>query len=164
MEQEQEFREKTCFFSGHRDILRKDYPLLQKKIEQKVEHLIAQGVTYFGVGGAMGFDTLAALTVIKLRRRYPHIRLAVILPCQDYPNSWREEDKEVYERVLRRANKVVYTAERYYNGCMYKRNRHMADRSGWCICYLDRPTGGTAYTISYALSVGVKIINLAMDD
>jgi len=157
-------REKTCFFTGHRDIPRELYPEVQQRLERAIEGLIDQGVQYFGGGGALGFDTIAALTVIKLKRTYPHIRLIMILPCKDHDFSWQGEDKTLLERILAHADKVVYTAEKYYNGCMYKRNRHMADGSGWCICYLERPTGGTAYTMSYALSVGVQMINIADDE
>jgi len=154
-------RDQTCFFTGHRDILREDYPTVQQKLERAIETLIKKGVQYFGGGGALGFDTLAALTVLKLRRKYPSIRLILILPCKDHDFSWQGEDKTLFEKITDQADKVVYTSERYYSGCMYKRNRHMAEGSGWGICYLDRPTGGTAYTVSYAHSVGVQMINIA---
>jgi len=154
-------KDKTCFFTGHRDIPPDQYPAVQKKIEQAVQNLIAQGVQYFGVGGAMGFDTLAAFTVLQLKKEHPDIRLALILPCKNHDFSWQGEDQHLLNKMKTQADKVVYLAERYYSGCMYKRNRHMADSSGWAIVYLDRETGGTAYTVSYAKSVGVRIINLA---
>lgn len=34
------------------------------------------GVRFFGAGGALGFDTLAAEAVIKLRKDYPGLALA----------------------------------------------------------------------------------------
>jgi uncharacterized phage-like protein YoqJ len=160
-ESQNQHRDKTCFFTGHRDIPQENYPAIQQRLEKAVEALIAQGVCYFGVGGALGFDTIAALTVIKLKARYPQIRLVMILPCKNHDFSWQGEDKALFEKIADRADKLVYTSERYYNGCMYKRNRHMAEGSGWCICYIERPTGGTAYTVSYARSVGVRMINLA---
>jgi uncharacterized phage-like protein YoqJ len=159
--QETTLKDKTCFFSGHRDILLEKYPEVQAKLEQTVEGLIDQGVQYFGAGGALGFDTLAALTILKLKRQHPEIRLALILPYKDYGSNWPDKVRKFAEQITNWADKVVYTSERYYNGCMYKRNRHMAEQSGWCVCYLERATGGTAYTVSYAKSVGVQIINLA---
>lgn len=160
---EVDLREKTCFFTGHRDIPRERYPEIQRKLEKAVISLIDKGVLYFGGGGALGFDTIASLTILRLKRRYPEIRLVLILPCKNHDFSWQGEDKELFEKIKSKADKVVYTAERYYNGCMYRRNRHMVDGSGWCICYQERPTGGTAYTVNYALSKGVRIINLADD-
>jgi len=155
-------RDKTCFFTGHRDIPPALYPVVQQKLERAVEELIGKGVQYFGVGGAFGFDTLAALTVLQVKRRHPNIRLAIILPCQNHEFSWRGEDQAALDEKIRtHADKIVYTAERYYSGCMYKRNRHMADSAAWGIVYLNRTTGGAAYTVSYAKSVGVRILNLA---
>jgi len=157
-------RDKTCFFSGHRDILFDQYPAVGAKLKKAVESLIERGVQYFGVGGAMGFDTIAALTILQLKKEHPQIRLILILPCEGHDFSWQGQDKAVLENIRKRADKVIYTSERYYDGCMYKRNRHMADSAGWGIVYLDRATGGTAYTVSYARSVGVRITNLADEE
>ena len=37
----------------------------------------------------------------------------------------------------------------------------MVDRSTVCIAYCNRKTGGTAYTVRYALRQGVTVRNLA---
>ena len=33
---------------------------------------------------------------------------------------------------------------------MFERNRHLADYSSVCICYLNKPSGGKVYTVEYA--------------
>ena len=38
------------------------------------------GYLYFGAGGALGFDTLAAQTVLDLKKDYPQIKLILVLP------------------------------------------------------------------------------------
>lgn len=154
-------KDKTCFFTGHRDIPLEKMPHIQKELEETVISLIERGIIYYGVGGALGFDTIAALTVIKLKAQYPQLRLVMILPCRNHHFSWQGKDIRVFEGIQAQADKVIYTADRYYNGCMYKRNRHMAEGSGYCVCYMARPTGGTAYTVNYARSMGVEIINIA---
>ncbi|MCL2842056.1 MAG: DUF1273 domain-containing protein [Oscillospiraceae bacterium] len=131
------------------------------KLEKAVEALIAQGVLYFAVGGGRGYDMLAAMTVLKFKRQNPALRLAVVMPCKSHDFSWQGHDKRDFEQVLRQADRVMYTTERFYSGCVYKRNRQLAESSGWCVCYLDQNASGTAYTVSYAQSVGVRIINLA---
>ena len=47
---------------------------------------------------------------------------------------------------------------------MFKRNRHLVNHSSACICYLEKPTGGTAYTVNYARKCGLQIINLMEND
>lgn len=68
---------------------------------------------------------------------------------------------EEYNRIMKAADKVVYTSQDYYNGCMHKRNRHLVDNSSRCICFLTEKTGGTFYTVNYASEHGLMIINTA---
>ena len=108
----------------------------------------------------MGFDTLAEKTVLELRKTYPQIKLILVLPCISQAKSWSNTDKEVYEEIKKKADKVVYTSQEYTRGCMHKRNRHLVDNSSVCICYLTKENGGTAYTVNYALKRGLSVINL----
>ena len=75
--------------------------------------------------GALGFDTLAALAVLELKQQYPQIKLILVLPCRNQTREWKEADIQKYEWIKSKADKVVYTSEHYYNGCMQKRNRHL---------------------------------------
>lgn len=119
---------------------------------------IEKGYQYFGAGGALGFDTLAANTVLELKNIYPHIKLILVLPCKEQTKGWKQYDIDEYERIRSKADKVVYTAEHYYNGCMQKRNRHLVDNSSLCICYLTKETGGTAYTVRYARTKRIGVV------
>lgn len=154
-------REKTCCFTGHRQIPSEYLPAITRKLRDTLIFYIEQGYQYFGAGGALGFDTLAARTVLNLKQRYPDIKLILVLPCKDQATRWSASDIEEYERIKSCADKIVYTAERYFNGCMQKRNRHLVDCSSLCICYLTKQSGGTKYTVDYATANGVSVINLA---
>ncbi len=154
-------REKTCCFTGHRDLPTSSRAELSIKLEDCLISLIGRGVRYFGAGGALGFDTLAAQIVLNLKNRYPNIKLILVLPCLSQTRGWPAKDVEEYERIKAQADKVVYTSQEYTKGCMFKRNRHLVDNSGVCICYLTRGSGGTAYTVDYAEKQGLEVINLA---
>ncbi len=154
-------KDKTCCFTGHRKLSFEEITRLSPALDRTVRELIAKGITYFGTGGAIGFDTLAAQTVLRLRREFPHIRLILVLPCRNQPQGWSELDREVYEEILRRADKVVYIAERYTSDCMLTRNRHLVDHSGTCVYYLTHYGGGTGYTVTYAEKNGLTMIPLA---
>lgn len=151
-------REDTCCFTGHRIIAKDELPIVRKKLAEKIEMLIKKGVVNFGTGGALGFDTECANAVLKLRVKYPKIRLFLILPCKDQTSKWSEKSKKEYDRIRSLANGEIFTSERYITGCMHKRNRHMVDNSGYMICYLRRETGGTKYTFDYAIEQGTEII------
>lgn len=85
----------------------------------------------------------------------------LVLPCKSQTSGWKQTDIDEYERIKAAADKVVYTSEVYYRGCMHKRNRHLMDNSSLCICYLMEDRGGTYYTVNYARENGLQIINLA---
>lgn len=109
----------------------------------------------------MGFDTLAAQTVLDLKSDYPQIKLILVLPCLSQTNGWNSRDIEIYKVIKQKADKVVYTSQEYSRGCMHKRNRHLVDNSSVCICYLTQNTGGTAYTVEYAKRKKLLVINAA---
>lgn len=150
----------TACFTGHRTIPLQQRAHLAQNLREAVEEAIHRGYRYFGAGGALGFDTLAAQTVLELKNTYPHIRLILVLPCPSQAERWREEQRRTYEAIKARADKVVYTAQTYTPGCMHQRNRHLVNHSSLCISYCTRPTGGTAYTVDYAVAQGLEVVNL----
>lgn len=156
-----ELRKMTCCFTGHRIIESKDIPTVIHRLEKTIVSCIDKGYQYFGTGGALGFDTIAANTVLRFRNEYPFIRLILVLPCKQQSSGWDIDDIEEYNRIMAEADKIVYTSQDYFRGCMHKRNRHLIDNSSLCICYLLSDRGGTAYTVNYARKNGVQIINLA---
>lgn len=154
-------KEKTCCFTGHRSIPKEDYSIIKERLKKEIIKLIEQGVCYFGAGGALGFDTIAAQTVLELKEVYPNIKLILVLPCKNQTYRWQEKDKEIYEDIKRKCDKYVYISEEYSSQCMLKRNRHLVDNSNFCICYLTKKQGGTAYTVKYAHEEGLYIVNTA---
>ncbi len=154
-------RNKTCCFTGHRNIAPEDYPLMKKRLYEEIEKLILAGYTFFGAGGALGFDTEAALAVLNLKSIYPHIKLILILPCITQTRGWSKHDAEIYEDIKNRCDKYVYTSKDYVYGCMQRRNRHMIDHSSVCIAYMLKSRGGTAGTVGYAGVRDTCVINIA---
>lgn len=153
-------KEKTCCFTGHRTIPPAILPKLSAELESTLLWLIQTGFRYFGAGGALGFDTLCAETVLRLKAQFPHIRLILVLPCRNQTKGWTSGQIQQYKKILCQADKVVYTADDYFPGCMHRRNRHLVDCSSVCVAYCTRATGGTAYTVDYARKQGLQIIGL----
>ena len=52
----------TCCFTVHRVIPVDEYEAIAQRLEEEIVNLIHQGVRYFATGGALGFDTMAALS------------------------------------------------------------------------------------------------------
>lgn len=151
-------REISCCFTGHRHIDEKDEFIIKEKLVFECEKLIKQGIKIFLCGGALGFDTMAALCIIELKKKYD-IKLVMVLPCTDQSKHFNRYQKKLYDLILQNADEIVYAYNgTYIKGCMHIRNRYMVDSSAYCICYMRRPQGGTKYTSEYALLQGVSVI------
>ena len=154
-------KDKTCCFSGHRIISNNDYDKVYNDTKKAVISLIEKGVRYYGAGGALGFDTLAAQVVLDLKKEYPQIKLILVLPCANQTMRWNQRDIEVYDDIKSKADKVVTLSEHYYEGCMQARNRYLVQGSNYCVCYLKNVYSSTGYTVRYAEQQGLKVLNVA---
>ena len=156
-----DYKSQTCCFTGHRNIAPYTPDTVFEQTKAIVTLLVSKGFKYFGTGGALGFDTLAAQAVLSVKKTHPEVKLILVLPCENQTKYWKQEDIDVYNDIKLRADKVKVLAPHYYNGCMQKRNRHLVDCSSACICFLTKHEGGTAYTVDYAKQKGLDIINVA---
>lgn len=156
-------KNRSVCFTGHRNIPKSDYAGISALLAEKLRILYRHGYTNYYTGGALGFDMIAAVTLINLKRELPDITLELALPCRNHDINWPEPQRAMIKKIIECSEAVTYVSEEYSNGCMQRRNRYMADRSSICIAYLKRNTGGTAYTVKYADSIGCRVLNIASE-
>ena len=152
--------QKICCFTGHRHISHENTVMLTQKLRRLIPALAEDGVTTFRAGGAMGFDTLAALCVLEQRDSLG-LRLELILPCHNQTRGWSQRDINYYDHILKNCDSYRYISNVYTKDCMLERNRHLVNGSDICVAYLTQNRGGTLYTVNYAQKNGVRVINLA---
>ena len=136
--------------------------MLYTRLNRVLEALWARGYRRFLCGGATGFDTLAAVCVRQLRAAHPEAELVLALPCENQPRGWKATDRAVYEELRADADRVIVLAPHYYPGCMLVRDRFMVDHASFCVACMEESTGGTAYTVRYALQQQLPILNIAI--
>ena len=157
----------ACFFTGHRFLspvqIKRMYPALVRGILQAAE----EGCRYFISGGAMGFDLLAARTILLLRQEFRRdIHLVLALPCRNQTERWLYgkrgmENIRQYSEIKALAGTVVYMQDFYTTGCMKVRNQYMADHAGRCIAFWSgTKRGGTYQTVRIAQKAGIPVWNL----
>lgn len=154
-------KDKTCCFTGHRSIPEYKQKNLSQMLEQTIKEKIATGYRIFCTGGALGFDTLAAQTVIKLRKKYTDIQLHLYLPYPNQRENWSAADKKVYDNIIKESDFCTYLCREYTPYCMSLRNRRLVDNSSACIAYCTQTKGGTVYTLGYAIDCGLNTVNIA---
>ena len=155
--------EQTCCLTGHRVIP----PGEEKKIMVRAQNIILRlirekNVRFFGVGGAVGFDMLAAEYLLRLKQHREHqIRIISVLPYPAWRETedWTDELRLREDRILRACDKVVYVRPEYEKNVFLLRDRKLVDGSAYCVSYCNRPRTGTAYTVKYAMEHGVKVYN-----
>ncbi|MEG1559579.1 MAG: SLOG family protein [Clostridia bacterium] len=156
----------TCSFAGYRpqklsilyDELSSPCVLLKRRLKSEIERMIENNnVATFISGMAMGIDLIAAeiVLIVKKERPYDDIRLVTAIPFEGQDDSWCGEYRKRYRHVLDMADEQVIISEYYTRACMYERNRYMVDNSDYIIAVFDGKSGGTKYTLDYAIKRGV---------
>lgn len=161
-------RRHSCSFTGHREISAAEINELVPRLRSTVLYLISKGVTEFHAGGAEGFDTVAAGVVHEIARNGRGIRLILELPYEKSMTYLKKNAKErrFYEFIKSVADEVNVHGKKAESrldaiNSLYKRDRILAEKSYYCVCYMREKRGGTAYTVNYAKTLDCQIINLA---
>ncbi|MCI9257020.1 SLOG family protein [Acutalibacter sp.] len=157
-------RERCCSFTGHRRVPGQDAQRLRRRLREEIVRREAGGIPVFLAGGALGFDTMAAQEVVRLRDGgLSALRLVLVLPGLGQTARWPEKNVADYLALQSAADDVFYTGDRCEPEAYLRRNRFLVDHSCQCLCYLTTHSrrSGTAYTVRYALGQGVEVCNLA---
>ena len=92
-----DLRQRTCCFTGHRELREEDLPAILKRTEQVVRRLIEKGVVFFGVGGAIGYDTEVAKLLFRLRATDdPKIKVILVYPFEGFTRRWSDAQRAEY--------------------------------------------------------------------
>lgn len=161
-------RENTCCFTGHRRIHDNLKPRLDMLLDEVMGSLTDKGVRYYICGGALGFDMMAELAVIRAINSGADVKLILALPCVNQTAKWRVDTPEgmeairEYQRIKGYASSIRFVSENGTYNCMKKRNQYMVDRSGCLIAYCDlgQRRSGSVQTFRMAQRAGIAIVNL----
>lgn len=133
---------------------------MENKLFFSLSELVKKGAVAFYSGMAVGFDIIAAESVLLLKKANPEIKLICVLPFKMQSEKYTEEWKNRYYKILAVADKVVILSEKYHKRCYQARNEYMVDNSDMVVTYFDGKKGGTENTLQYAKKNNKRIINL----
>lgn len=153
----------TCCFTGHRKLPSDEVLKIRQRTREEIKKAYVFGYRRFLCGGALGYDTMCAVEVLRLRQSCPDVKLILVYPCLGQDARWQEKDREIYRRIYDECDECYCMSEKYTQGCMHLRNRAMVNESSLVIAYLTNDSGGTAYTYNYAQKKGVKTVNVSTE-
>ena len=134
-----------------------------QNLEAKILELCDKGYRYFFVGGALGFDTIAAIALAHVASQLKtRIHTVLCLPCAEQTKLWNENEKRTYELLLPFYEAHILISDNYNSECMRLRNYYMVAHSSYCIAYMTHYGGGTANTVNYAKKKGLRLFNAAV--
>jgi len=166
----EEDRKITCCFTGHRpeklpwrdNENSPDCIALKKRLAQSLEELYRRGFRHFISGMAQGSDLYFIEAALALREVNPDVVVEAAIPCPTQSRGWRNAERMRYQSILERCDLETMVQQRYTQGCMLHRDRYMVDRSALLLAVYNGSSGGTRYTINYALDSGLEIVRLSV--
>ena len=154
-------KSKSLAFTGHRTVPVERQDEIRARLAEAVSLACRSGITCFYSGMAMGFDLMAAETVLSMKGKNPDIRLIAVVPFRRQSCRWPSMEKERYQRIISQADRVIVLSEHYFHGCLLRRNDFMLEHSCGVIAFYDgKLYGGTFYTWREAMKKGMDIVNL----
>ena len=136
------------------------YKEFRKKLFEIITRLHELGYNEFISGMAQGFDTWCAEDVLALGAS---LECAIPFPEQDA--DWDSAAQQRRKEIIERSNVQTTIAPKFKKGCYYERNRYMVDKASVVVAgYSGVKSGGTAYTVAYALKQGKVVIQLNPKD
>ncbi len=140
--------EKICCFCGHRNIISDN---LQEKTESVLIELIeTKGYNTFFSGHMGEFDKLCETVIIRLKKKYPQIKL-----CRISAYYRHNIDKEFFDEII-----IPDLGNIHYKRAIGARNNWMAQKADLLLCYVYKDYGGAYDMKKYAEKNGTEIINL----
>ena len=104
--------------------------------------------------------TWVAEELLELRKENKEIQLECAIPFPGQADSWEKADQKRRYEILTATNEAVITSEHYNRGCFFTRNRYMVDKADVVVCAFNGKSGGTAYTVDYALKQNKIVIQI----
>lgn len=150
-----------CCFTGHRPAkLAYSENEIKLLLENAIDNAIAAGFVTFITGMAMGVDIWAAEIVLEKRKNNGCLHLICAVPHPDFEKRRNEFEQKRYKNIIENADYVTTVCGGYFNGVYQVRNKFMVDRSNLVIAVWNGAPSGTKNTVDYAVSKGVRVINV----
>ena len=159
---------RICCFTGHRpDKLPWGFDegdprciAIRHSMAREIEGLYRRGFRHFISGMAQGCDLYFAEAALALREQRPDLTVEGAIPCPTQADHWPEDQRGRWQNILTRCDLETVVQQNYDRLCMFRRDRYMVDRSAAILAVFDGTSGGTQYTLNYAMEKKLEILLL----
>lgn len=161
-------RQSACAFTGHRpnklpwgyDETDDRCLALKKRMVDAIEVAYEQGYRHFICGMALGCDLYFCEAALALRERHEDVTIEAAIPCPGQASRWPQKERERYDAMVTACDYETVIAQHYHPGCMQRRDRYMVDHASMLIGAFDGSSGGTRYTMIYAIGQKLNVVDI----
>lgn len=154
--------ENYTFLLGRRLMIKSEQRKYRRILKKILKDQIAEGAKIFCNAAAIGFETLAAQTVIRMRKRkkYRHIKFYLLDFGHEQGLPWIVETKEAYKKIRQEADLIlrVPDEEAVCDTQLYERVLKNADINTCCLCSAPFVVGDSYYMVELARHLGLKVV------
>ena len=127
-------------------------------LHQEIENQIQTGCFYFISGMNWGIELIGAEMVMKLRTKYPSVKLICVIPFEEQAAKWNEENRNRYFEVLEHADEMKLICMRYSEDSYDLRDDYILQKSNRIIAVIDEEKEGGKALTEKAIRQGLETI------
>ena len=133
------------------------YPQIKEKLCKKIWELYQSGYNSFYLNCEYGIPLWSAEIICEMKK-YDDIKLHIVIPYENQPLKWIEENRDRYYNIHALSDDVHMICTGYYDGCYNDADEYMIDRSGLLLIYGE--ADDNLYGAEYARKQGVGYFNV----
>lgn len=118
---------------------------IKKAVEKRLLSFIDEGLKWVVISGQLGVECWAGEVVIDLKKDYPDLQLAVLLPFLEQEANWKEERKNQYYELLSNADFVDAISKKPYESPkqLSMKNRYLVEKTDAILALYDEEKQGS---------------------
>lgn len=137
---------KNLYVSGYRSyevsVFTEDDPKLhyiKLFFEKRLTEYIYEGLEWVIISGNIGTELWVGQVVLKLKKDYPELKLAILLPYTGFQSKWNEKNQALFNSIVEKADYLNYTSNSEYSNPSQLKNHQefiMRNTDG-CLLFYD---------------------------
>ena len=153
---EEELRKhRCCIASGVSGSVHRGEDDIKVDLENEILSAVKNGYTTFITGMSRGPEIWAGNIVVRLKSRFPELKLIAALPYPAYEREWDKPWLKKYEALLQQADYIRTVSPAEAPSALQERNRWMVDHSSFLIAVGDGRISNP--TIRYAKENSIPV-------
>ncbi|WEG72635.1 DUF1273 domain-containing protein [Vagococcus intermedius] len=122
--------------------------VIKKVLKERLVSYLEDGLEWVILGGNLGVEQWGSEVVNTLKNEYPELKVAVLLPFEEFGNSWNEKNQTALFEMKQQADYVNTVSHQPYNTPQQLKNHTqflLSHTDGSLLLYDEEHLGKTDY-------------------